>query len=363
MTEKLAINGKFVAQRITGVQRVAEQLVRELDLTVKSADVIMFVPPGSRRLGLSRIREQETGPKGLPLHIWEQFVLPQRAKGFLLLNLSGSAPAFFFRQICLMHDAAVFDMPSAYTFKFIFWYRWLYRRLSQQSEMVLTVSQFSRTRLIEVLNLKPDKLFVIPNGADHFDNLSAPQKELEACLEKYALRPGKYILAVGSKNSNKNLNRLIKAHAILSTDRLPLVVVGGNDPGVFASISSKIMPDIMVIGPVNDKTLCLLYQGARALVFPSLYEGFGLPPLEAMNMGCPVIVSDAGALPETCGEAALYVKPTDVEGLARAIKRISVDDLLRAQLSEAGRKRAALFSWSTTAGLLSKALAQCGYKL
>ncbi|PUE16075.1 hypothetical protein B9Z32_00080 [Limnohabitans sp. MMS-10A-178] len=359
----MAINGKFAAQRFTGVQRVAEQLVRELDIIAEAAEITIFLPPGSRHLGLSRIHEKEVGPKGLPLHIWEQLILPQAAKGHLLLNLSGSAPAFFNRQICLMHDAAVFDTPSAYKLAFVFWYRWLYRRISRHSDFVLTVSEFSRIRLMSVLNLKPEKLLVMPNAADHFDNRSITAKELEEYLNKYALSPGKYILAVGSKNPNKNLNGLMQAHASLPTDRLPLVVVGGSNPTVFAPIGPKITSDVIDVGSINDKTLCMLYQGARALVFPSLYEGFGLPPLEAMVMGCPVIASDAGALPETCGDAALYVKPKDVDGIAEAIRRVSVDDLLFAQLSSAGRNRATLFRWSNTAERLATALSQSGLRM
>lgn len=363
LTNKLAINGKFAAQRLTGVQRVAERVVSELDFIVGTAEVTIFLPPGSRPLGLLRIREKEVGPKGLPLHIWEQLILPQAAKGHLLLNLSGSAPAFFHRQICLMHDAAVFDTPSAYTLAFVFWYRWLYSRISRHSDIVLTVSNFSRTRLMNVLSLKPEKLLVMPNAADHFDNRSTTAKELEEYLHIYALSPGNYILTVGSKNPNKNLNGLMEAHASLPTDRLPLVVVGGGDLGVFAPIGSKIISDVIYLGSINDKSLCMLYQGARALVFPSLYEGFGLPPLEAMMMGCPVIASDAGALPETCGDAALYVKPKDVAGIAEAIRHVSVDDLLCAKLSAAGRKRASLFCWSKTAELLATALSQCGLRI
>jgi len=363
MTRRLVINGKFTAQRVTGVQRAAEEIVRALDARPGASAVTLLVPPRGRRLGLHRIREQVVGPSGLPLHVWEQCVLPFAARGALLLNLAGGAPAFGTRQACLLHDAAVFDTPAAYSVSFTCWYRWLFRRLARTAELLLTVSVFSSTRLAQALCLGAEHFLVLPNCADHLSTRPVPIGELEQSLACHGLYVGGYLLAVGSANPNKNLVRLLRAHASLPASRLPLALVGGSDPKVFANVPVDVPADVLKLGAVDDETLRKLYLGARALVFPSLYEGFGLPPLEAMHLGCPVIASDAGALPEVCGDAALQVKPQDVAALADAMRRLGEDDVLRGRLVQAGLRRAAESRWADTAELLSAALVRCGVRV
>lgn len=360
---RLLINGKFTAQRLTGVQRVAEELVRALDARPDAAGAVLLLPPQGRRLGLSRIRESVIGPSHWPLHVWEQVVLPRFARGGVLLNLAGAAPAFGGRQVCLLHDAAVFDAPGGYTFSFICWYRWLFRRMARHAETLLTVSEFSKAQLANALCVDPDRFTVLPNGADHLNAEPAQVGQLNAVLSRHGLSCGGYFLAVGSANPNKNLSTLFKAHASLPVGRLPLVLVGGSDPGVFASVAMTEESDVRHLGVVDDELLRLLYLGARGLVFPSLYEGFGLPPLEAMATGCAVIASTAGSLPEICAGAALYVDPGNVAELAAAMHQLSQNDALRNDLISAGRVRAATFRWKDSAQRLASSLALCGVKV
>lgn len=363
MTWNLAINGKFTAQRLTGVQRVAEELVRALDDRPGCEGAVLLVPPQGRRLGLSRIREQVIGIEGCPLHAWEQFVLPRAARGRLLLNLAGGAPAQGARQICLLHDAAVFDTPEAYTVAFRTWYRWLFRRLARHAEAVMTVSAFSRDRLARALDLPADCIAVLPHGVDHLGAGPADPMLMARTLSRLGLSPYRYWLAVGSANPNKNLERLLRSHGALPAGRLPLALVGGADPGVFAEVRGKAAKDVLRLGPVTDEVLLQLYQGACGLVFPSVYEGFGLPPLEAMACGCPVIAGYAGALPEVCREAAVYVDPEDGQALSAAMQRLGEDVALRERLVRAGHAVAQGHRWRDAADRLACVLADHGVKV
>jgi len=350
------LNGKFLRQRLTGVERAAGSLLRAIDDRIGPDDGewVLLHPPGVAVPSLRRVRARPLGPPGLPGHVWEQVLLPLAARDGLLLNLSGSAPAFGARQACLMHDAAVFDQPQAYTRAFVAWYRWLFRRLATRAECLITVSAFSRDRLAQGLRVAPSAFAVMPNGADH---LGAVRPD-PTVLERFGLAPGRYLLAVASANPAKNLARVTAAFGALERAAgQRLVIVGGGNPRVFAGSGAAPDPDGVVrTGPLPDPALKALYGQARALVFPSLYEGFGLPPVEAMACGCPVIASATGALAEVCADAAWPVDPRSVAALTEAMRRVLTDDALCARLREVGQRRAALFTWDAAARRLLEAL-------
>lgn len=344
----LVINGKFSAQRTTGVQRVARELTLALDALGPSGAWLLH-PARGLPPPLQRVQARPLGPSGLPLHLWEQLALPWAARGALLLNLAGAAPALGRRQLCLIHDAAVFDHPEAYTATFVAWYRHLFRRLARRGARIATVSAFSRERLAHHLGLAPTSIAVLHNGADHLHAVPPDG----ATLARHGLQAGGYLLAVGSANPTKNLPALVRAHAAAGCGTaLPLVIVGGGHRQVFAAEARADTPGVLRIGPQGDAALKALYQGARALVFPSLYEGFGLPPLEAMACACPVAAARAAALPEVCGEAALYFDPRDEAAMAAAITRLATDDALCDDLRARGLRRAAAFTWRAAAGRL-----------
>jgi glycosyltransferase involved in cell wall biosynthesis len=348
----LYLNGKFTAQRTTGVQRVAAQLVRALDAQVRGSCVLLC-PPGAAAPPLRHIEVRHVGRAGLPLHLWEQWTLPRAAADGLLVSLAGSAPAWARHQVAMLHDAAVFDHPQAYTRAFAAWYRWLFRHLARRADGLLTVSAFSRARLAYRLQVPPQRLQVVPNGADHLDAVSADA----SVLDRHGLRGTPFLLAVGSANPNKNLAAMVQAFGRLPQDAgLRLVIVGGGNDRVFAGSASGhgVAPasSVLHLGPLDDAPLKALYQHALALVFPSLYEGFGLPPLEAMACGCPVVASHAAAIPEVCGDAALYFDPRSQEGLVAALCQITGDAALRERLIAAGQAQARRFRWSAAAAEL-----------
>lgn len=362
----LFINGKFTVQRMTGVQRVAHELTLALDrlLLDSSLHCVLLCPPvpaaqrspaaGAPRaqavLPLQHIKQRSVGLQGMPLHAWEQLVLPWHARKGLLLNLAGTAPYMARGQAAIVHDAAVFDHPEAYTDSFVRWYRCLFQRLGRRAESLMTVSGFSRQRLAASLNLDPSQLGLVQPASDHF---RAIRPEL-GIVKVLGLVGRPFLLAVGSDNPTKNLQRLLQAHAAVPhAERVPLVLVGGRNDRVFArSAESGDTPGVLFTGTLDDAALKALYLHATALVFPSVYEGCGLPPLEAMACGCPVAAAEAASIPEVCGDAALYFDPHSVPDITRALRRIGDDADLRLRLSLRGAELVGKHSWAEAAAQL-----------
>ena len=235
------------------------------------------------------------------------------------------------------------------------------RELCRTADHIVTVSEFSRQDIIRFTGMEPARITNTYQAVQLPEHLLArPEGEIERELEtSFGLEPGGYFLFVGALEPKKNLSRLIDAYAASGVDR-PLIVAGGLGwmyEGDLERIESeqflsyemsgnRILPRRRVrrVDFLPLSQLVSLVRGARAVLFPSLYEGFGLPVLEAMTLGTPVMTSNVSSLPEIAGEAALLVDPYDVEAMARAIRRLDEDADLRAELSAKGKARASEFS-------------------
>lgn len=347
------INGKFIGQPTTGVQRFAGELVRALDALLGTDEYafararFQLAVPAAHLGAVPDLRHIEIiEVPGRAGHLWEQLRLPLAARGTVLLNLAGSAPACKIGQICTIHDAAVFDRPEAYRRSFVLWYRLLFRLQARLSLRLLTVSEFSRDRLAAALRIEALMLCVVPNGIDHILR-DAPKLDV---LIRLGLEPGSFLLAVGSANPTKNFPALVAAFTSLpSSIDLKLVITGGVHDSVFAAERLAANERIVLSGRVDDAELRALYEHALALVFPSTYEGFGIPPLEAMCCGCPVAASSVPAVVETCGDAVLYFDPHSVTDIAAALEKISSKPHLRDDLIEKGSRRASAYTWRHSA--------------
>ncbi len=356
----LFINGKFTAQSMTGVQRTAHETVLAIDRLLEhhppagGVRWVLLCPPGGQPPMLRHVQVWIAAPYMGSLLLWEQFVLPWAARGGWLLNLAGSAPWWTTaRSVCSVHDAAVFDHPETYTTLFRLWYRMQFRHMARRAGGLLTVSEFSRTRLCAVLGLAPARVRVLPNGADHFERVPSDP----SILAPWGLDQGRFLLVVGTAKRTKNIGAVLDAWRHLP-DRAGRILawVGGVNARVFADESAThvdLVADradgILHLGVIPDSQLKALYEAAAGLVIASLYEGFGFPAVEAMSCGCAVASASAAALPEVCADAAVYFDPQDRESIVRAMRQLLDDEAQRRMLGERGRARAAAFRWDAVA--------------
>jgi glycosyltransferase involved in cell wall biosynthesis len=254
-----------------------------------------------------------------------------------------------------MHDATPFRYPQTYTRAFGTWYRLMYRTVARRAERILTVSAFSRSELTEVLGITEDRVIVVPNGSEHIA-VDGPDEPVHGVS-------GRFVLMVGPPAAHKNIAPVASA---LARHGIDVVVVGAGAAGrVFGSMErSSARPDggsgsVTRVGRVSDEHVRWLYRHAAALVFPSLYEGFGLPVVEAQRLGCPVVASDRASLPEVAGDGALLVDPTDAEGLAGHVIALLGDPERLAELRTRGRENADRFRWAASAAHVAAILDEC----
>ncbi len=349
-TQSLALNGRFLTQGLTGVQRFASELAAAMDALAGAARwpaTRVLMPAGAPAPSFRHL--DAAGVGRLSGQGWEQFELPWHARGRFLLSLGNTAPVLAGRrQALVIHDAGVFDTPESYSPQFRAWYRTLHATLARTGATLITVSQFSRGRIAARLGVDPARLSVMPEGGDHILRVPADPE----ALPRHGLAAGRYALAVGTRAAHKNLGALGDAAALLAARGLTLAAVGATNPVVFRPAAGTRGPGAIALGRVSDAELRALYEGALCLIFPSRYEGFGLPPLEAMSCGCPVLASRAASVPEVCGEAALYFDAAEPRSLAEALGRLLDEAGLAAAMRQRGLARAAAFSWRRAAEVL-----------
>jgi glycosyltransferase involved in cell wall biosynthesis len=333
-TAPVAINARAaVRAEIGGVERLTRELA--LRLPALRPDRYQVIRP-------PRALAHRAG------HLWEQGVLPVRALGAaVILSPANLAPAASRRNVVVIHDAAALRHPEAYSRAFVAYHRHVLPLLARRARLVLTPSAFSRDELVEVLGADPARVLVVPEGVDE---RFRPGVDPAATRDRYGLdRP--YALVVGTVSDRKNLAALQPVARSLGERGIELVLAG-SDRGYLRGA----VPGVRRLGYVDEALLPGLYAGARLVVMPSRYEGFGLPCLEAMAAGVPLVAARAGALPEVCGDAAVLVELDRPGELTAAAVTVATDARLRAALRVAGIVRAAQFTWERTATLTDEAL-------
>ncbi len=344
----LTINGRFLTQGMTGVQRFAAEVTQAIARS--GVPIRLLAPPGAPpRFG--DIPVEIVGRRGG--QTWEQMDLPSATSGAVLLNLGNTAPLRPGRQIVVIHDAGVFDTPESYALPFRAWYRALHMALPRLGARIVTVSEFSRGRLAARLRLDPARIAVMPEGGEHVLRMPADPD----VLAKHGLQRGRYALAVGTRAAHKNLGVLRDAAALLAARGMVLAVAGAVQAGVFSGPADAEGSAVRTLGRVTDAELRALYENALCLVFPSRYEGFGIPPLEAMWCGCPVLAARAGAVPEVCAEAALWFDAEGPATPATALAQLLDEPGLSDSLRKAGHERAQRYSWDAAGRRLLELIA------
>jgi glycosyltransferase involved in cell wall biosynthesis len=337
-------NGKFYAGGLNGVHRVADRLIRECDALLASMPArcrptARLIVPERRRWQPELRAIELVSVAGADSQRWEQFGLPNAARDAVLVNLANLAPVRAKRQILLLHDAQFLFPDSGYPLRQRLGYRLLTPVMARRSATVLTVSDYSR-QMLDLLDVAPrGRSAVLYNGADHILDTPADPD----ALAQLGLRPGGYVLMFGSAKAYKNNQVVFDAFADLFS-AIRLVVVGA-EQGTLKAAGLEPPPGVLFAGSCGDATLRALYEGAHSLLVPSRTEGFGLPPIEAMLCGCPAIVAPAGALPETCRDAAIYADVDDPTCWQSAIRSLD-EPALRSAKVALGKERAGHFTWA-----------------
>jgi glycosyltransferase involved in cell wall biosynthesis len=309
-----------VRREVGGVERIA----RELATRLPALD-----PKRYRVTAPPRVLAHRAG------HAWEQLVLPFRSAK-LILCPAALAPVASRRNVVCIPDAAAVLHPEWYSPSFAAYQRRVLPAIARRARLVISPSEFARREVIEVLGARPERTEVVPLAAGRE---FAPDADPSPAREAFGLdRP--YVLTVGSAIARKNLDALTEAAEVLRREGIDLVAAGSGRAYMRAGAEG-----VRRLGYVDDRLLPGLYAGAAAFTLPSLHEGFGLPVLEAMASGVPVVASDRGALPDVAGGAALLVDPNDGRAIADALLAAIGDEQLRA----AGLARARSFTWERTA--------------
>lgn len=332
----VAINGRAAVRcQIGGVERLAREMTRRLP----------ELGPGRYRvLAPPRWLAHKAG------HGWEQAVLPAASLGCeLIYSPANLAPLASRRNAIVIHDAAIFRHPEAYSRGYVAYQRAMLPALAKRARLLIAPSNFAAGELVEVLGADPGRVRVIPEGVDEAFG-RAPGAP--GVLAPYGLN-GPYVLALGTVSARKNLAALAPAAAALRARGIELVLAGG-ERGYLPQMAVPVRR----LGYVAEDHLQAVYAGARAFAMPSTYEGFGLPCLEAMACGTPVVAAASGALPETVGDAGLLVDPGDGRAFAEALVCAATDEALRERLIAAGRRRAGTLTWDRTARLTDAAITE-----
>lgn len=353
---RIGINGRFLLARQTGVQRVAYNLVDAILKLDRENQYFVFTSSDDlahhnwRYDNVTIVRSKLRQGSLIRNIIWEQVTLPRLAKRYnidILHSPANMAPIFYRGlSIVHVHDLCFLVNPKWYSLVFRTWYRLVIPYVMRAATKVITNSNNSRNDILQYYDIPPNKVSLIYWAVDELFQraLVDPKPDVDD-----------YILCVGSLEPRKNINNLVLAflrvRALNPKLRTRLVLIGATSR-LFAESGldfSGLEDDILVKGFVSDLQLRSYYRHARAVVYPSLYEGFGLPPLEAMACGAPVITSDTSSLPEVVGNAAVLVDPHNPNEIASAIDRVLKNPEFSAELVRRGTERVKEFNWGNVA--------------
>ena len=343
MDEAIVVNTRTMTADLSGVQRYVGELCTRF---------------GKKLQTIAPTRPLQ-GMKG---HLWEQCWLPGRIHSRLLWSPANTGPLFLEHQVITVHDLAPLDHPEWFAPKFSAWYRWMVPRLVRIARRVITVSEFTKRRLVESTGVDEAKISVIPNGVSACFR-PRPPDALEAIRKRLGIPSPRYVLSLATLEPRKNLRGQLNAWsrcvAQLPADTC-LVIAGRAGPRrVFGDMTPDSVPArVHFTGFVPDADLPVLYSGALAMLYPSIYEGFGLPALEAMASGTVPIVSNSTSLPEVVADCAVMVDPRDDDSIASAIVGLVTNPQMRLELRDRAIGRARLFNWERTAAMTWEVLCQ-----
>jgi len=359
---RIAIDAHSVGTKLGGNESYAVNLIESLAQIDEVNDYTLYVTTAEARDRFHQrwpnFKVRTTLPHTPLIRIPLTLSAELRKNPVDVLHVQFTSPPFCPCPVVVsIHDLSFEHLPHTFRRRSRTQLRLTVRRSARSAAQILTLSEHTRRDVIETYGIEPSRVTAIPLAAPHHFSPVEDYKELSRVRHTYGI-DGPYILSVGSIQPRKNLARLIRAYASLrgkhaQTDLPKLVLVGKHawlyEETLRALEQTGVEKSVILTGYVPETDLPALYSGALCFVYPSYFEGFGLPPLEAMKCGAAVIVGNKTSLPEVVGDAALAVDPFDESSIAAAIEKLIKDSVLRRALSVKARERAAIFDWRDTA--------------
>ena len=359
---RIAIDAHSVGAKLAGNESYATNLIEALAQVDSVNEYTLYVTTAEARARFSQrwpnFRVQTTFPHTPLIRIPVTLAAELRKRPVDVLHVQFTAPPFSPCPVVVsVHDLSFEHLPQTFNRRSRTQLRLTVRHSVKRAARILTLSEHTRRDMIETYGTSPERITAIPLAAPSYFGRVREERELQRVRHIYGIE-GDYILCVSSIQPRKNLPRLVRAYESLRNKRgpgkLPKLVLVGKCAWLYdetlRSIEEGRMKDsIILTGYVPQSDLPALYSGSICFVYPSYFEGFGLPPLEAMKCGTPVIAGNRTSLPEVVGDAGILVDPFDVNAIAAAIERLVDDPDLRQQLSVKGVARSRLFDWNETA--------------
>lgn len=344
MTSDVYINGRFLSHKMDGIGRFSLEICKQLKAL--GLNFIIVTPKWLNYANDEGFKIIKYGH--LKSHLWEQidlYCFLKLNKNPLLISFSGLGPLFYKNQITTIHDLSFYANKEWFSKAYTFVYGIATPIVARSSKKIFTVSNFSKSEIVKYLGIKEAKIEVIYNAVAIHLHKHAPTDNITPKVND--ILKEKYVLAVSSLDPRKNLQGLIDSFLELGLSNCKLVLVGkaSNHFNIHLNATDK---SIMFTGFVSDTDLLALYAHCEFFIYPSFYEGFGIPPLEAMKSGCAVLAARIPSLEEVCGDAALYINPYDIHDMKEKMLAVMEDSELRNKLKTKGIIRSRLFTWEAS---------------
>ncbi|CAI9395045.1 D-inositol 3-phosphate glycosyltransferase [Bacillus sp. T2.9-1] len=357
---KIAINATILGEKPSGLGVYTINIIKEFVRLAKNEEIIIYTSNPEILGDLDNVKVIKTSKYLMPEYgkiagglrfLWSQFIMPIRSKSEKVDVLYSTTHHGMFlsniKQILTVHDLLPIIYPKQHKLQY-YYFKYILPILLKKSYKLVTVSQNTKNDLNKEYDYEKSKIFVVYNSYDKEHFKSSSDNKFK---EKY----GEYVLFLGASYPHKNLIRTIKAFnsSIISDKHLKLIVAGGRKDyketvkQYFSN--SEALKDVVFLDYIPYNDLPTLYSNASLFVYPSLYEGFGIPPVEAMACGCPTIVSNTSSLPEVCGSSSHYFNPENMEDISKSIEFVLTDSNVRKHLIESGYQNCERFSWKLSA--------------